>query len=130
MPVDTKEKIMKEILGISVTDEYFDECFVKQSQGGTIQIIDGAVYCLLGTEEVQNGVIVDISNTDEYKAKITENEKTSKKAELQTQMNALDLKCIRALREGGIKDETTGQTWLEYYNNQILELRAAIKDCS
>lgn len=64
--------------------------------------------------------------TDDYKAKVTAQENLLKKAELQAQIDALDSKSIRALREGGIKDEATGQTWLVYYTEQIQSLRAQI----
>ena len=45
---------------------------------------------------------------------------------LQASINDLDFKCIRAIRELTIKDESTGQTWLEYYNEQIIALRDEI----
>lgn len=46
---------------------------------------------------------------------------------LLSSINDLDFKRIRALCEPEIKDETTGETWLEYYNFQILELREQLK---
>lgn len=64
--------------------------------------------------------------TDDYKAKVTARENVAKKADLQSQIDALDSKSIRALREGGIKNEATGQTWLAYYTEQIQSLRAQI----
>ena len=45
---------------------------------------------------------------------------------LNSQINELDLKRIRAVCEPSIKDETTGETWLEYYNAQVLDLRNQI----
>ncbi len=39
----------------------------------------------------------------------------------------LDFRRIRALCEPTIKDEETGETWLDYYNSQILELREQLK---
>ena len=44
------------------------------------------------------------------------------------QISQLDLKRIRAICEPSIKDETTGETWLEYYNTQIVELRNQIQE--
>lgn len=64
--------------------------------------------------------------TDEYNVKVGEAQKTIKIVGLQSQIDELDKKSIRALREGGIKDSTTGQSWLEYYTEQILDLRARI----
>ena len=46
--------------------------------------------------------------------------------ELSKQINALDIKRIRAICEPSIRDETTGETWLEYYNAQVLDLRNQI----
>lgn len=55
-------------------------------------------------------------------------ENKAKKLNLQLQINNLDLKSIRALREDGIKDEASGQTWLEYYTSQIQDLRSQIAE--
>lgn len=49
-----------------------------------------------------------------------------KKANLQAQIDDLDKKSIRALREPSLKDAENGQTWLEYYTSQITALRAQI----
>ena len=45
---------------------------------------------------------------------------------LNSQINELDLKRIRAVCEPSIKDEITGETWLEYYNAQVINLRNQI----
>ena len=37
------------------------------------------------------------------------------------------MKRIRAICEPEIKDEETGETWLDYYNSQILSLREQIQ---
>ncbi len=81
---------------------------------------DGKPYGLINSE------LMDISETDEYKLKIKTLENNIKKASLQAQITELDLKSIRALREGGFKDETTGQTWVDFYTNQIQALRNEI----
>lgn len=47
--------------------------------------------------------------------------------ELEDGLKEIDLKRIRAVCEPSIKDESTGQTWLEFYNAQILELRNQIQ---
>lgn len=46
-----------------------------------------------------------------------------RKIEIQNQLQELDNKRIRAICEDEIKDEKTGETWLEYYNAQIYQLR-------
>lgn len=45
---------------------------------------------------------------------------------LQTQIDALDKKRARAGFEPSVKDETTGQSWLEYYTAQIQDLRVQL----
>ena len=79
-----------------------------------------------GIAKIQDNVLVDISSTDEYKAEILAKEKAAKKSELFAQIDELDIKSIRALREGGFYDETTGMTYLEHYTQQIIEIRAQI----
>ena len=46
-----------------------------------------------------------------------------RKSEIERQLLELDSKRIRAICEPSVKDETTGETWLDYYNNQVLVLR-------
>ena len=111
---------------IELTDAYWQTLLEEQSKGRTIREVGGKVFCLLESQTVQNGVVIDISGTDEYKAKIAEKENAAKKIELLAQIDELDKKSIRALREGGIKDDTSGQTWLDYYTQQIAELRQKI----
>lgn len=65
-------------------------------------------------------------NSDEYKNFLVMQENISIKTKLQSQINELDKKSIRAIREPAIKNETTGQTWLEYYTIQIQDLRVQI----
>lgn len=43
--------------------------------------------------------------------------------EIKKKLEKLDTKRIRAICENEIKDEDTGKTWLEYYNEQVVELR-------
>lgn len=68
-------------------------------------------------------IFEDISSSDEYKAKILIQQNENRKAELTRQINDLDLKRIRAGFEPSIKDKVTGETYLQYYTNQIITLR-------
>lgn len=43
-------------------------------------------------------------------------------------LNGLDIKRIRAICEPEIKDEETGETWLDYYNAEIQSLRNQIQN--
>ncbi|HIZ28886.1 MAG TPA: hypothetical protein H9673_06830 [Candidatus Adamsella sp.] len=69
------------------------------------------------------GVLSDISNTEEYKKTIEQNQLKIRKTEIERSLYDLDIKRIRAMCEPSVKDEATGETWLEYYNNQVIELR-------
>lgn len=47
--------------------------------------------------------------------------------EIQEKMDILDAKRIRAVCEDEIRNEKTGETWLDYYNSQVYELRIELK---
>lgn len=72
----------------------------------------------------QDGILIDVSNTETYLTAQAEKEKTAKNIELQKQIDELDKKRIRAIAEPALKDAQSGQTWLEFYTAQIQELRA------
>lgn len=105
-------------------EEYAD--FVCEHQELIPIETDSAFYMLEAHEKLQNGEIVDVSETDEYKAKVSEAKNAAKKVELQAQIDELDIKRIRAIAEPELKDAEEGQTWLEYYTAKIIELRAQI----
>jgi len=48
--------------------------------------------------------------------------------QLYKEIENLDKKRIRAICEPSIKDEETGETWLDYYNGQVQLLRARIQE--
>lgn len=75
---------------------------------------------------VVDGVLVDVSQTEEYKSKIALEEKEKTLMELSIQMEGLDKKRIRAIAEPALKDAQNGQTWLEYYTEQIMAIRVQI----
>lgn len=70
---------------------------------------------------VHSGKLVDISQTEEYLAKVAEEEKLAKKEDIQNKLQELDLKSIRAMREGGVDKD--GIPFLEKYQSEIIELR-------
>lgn len=76
--------------------------------------------------DVIDGVLADISNTQEYEQKVAQKTKEELLANLKSQIDELDIKRIRAIAEPQLKDEQSGQTWLEYYTAQIQELRQQI----
>lgn len=73
--------------------------------------------------KVVNGILTDISNTDEYKEFLHQQEVQIHKSEIERQLLELDTKRVRAICEPSIKDESTGETWLDYYNAQVAQLR-------
>ena len=70
-----------------------------------------------------------VQNPD-YEKIVHDREIKARKLEILDQLNELDTKRIRAVCENEVKDETTGQTWLEYYNAQIVELRKQLAGLS
>jgi len=98
--------------------------FVCEHQGLNYYEDDNCIIMYENYESVTDGVVADISDTDDYKAKALAKENTLKKIDLQTQIDELDLKSIRALREGGTTSD--GTTYIEYYTNQITALRTEL----
>lgn len=76
--------------------------------------------------QVIDGVLADVSNTQEYQQKVAQKAKEEILADLKSQIAQLDIKRIRSIAEPQIKDEPSGQTWLEYFTQQIQELRTQI----
>lgn len=48
--------------------------------------------------------------------------------QINKELNELDIKRIRAICEPEIKEETTGETWLDFYNAEIQNLRQQIQE--
>lgn len=65
-------------------------------------------------------------STDEHKAEAFALENAFKKSQLLSQIDEFDKKRVRAIAEPSVKDATTGQTWLEFYNAQIQDLRTQL----
>ena len=61
-----------------------------------------------------------------YEKEQAEEEKQFQKSELQAKISELDLKSIRAIREGGTMPD--GTTYADYYTAQISELRKQIAE--
>lgn len=69
-----------------------------------------------------------LESDEEYKKRIGSDLRDLKVENLKSRINGLDYKRIRALCEPSVKDETSGETWLDYYNKQIVSLRNEIKE--
>lgn len=79
----------------------------------------------LGKDEM---LYSDYLLSDEYENYLIEQEEKDKINALLEQIKALDEKRIRAVCEPSVKDEITGQTWLDYYNFQINVLRQKLSE--
>lgn len=69
-----------------------------------------------------NGVLEKLSEC-EYAKLIRQKAITKRKKQIENELKELDTKRVRAICEPEPKDAHSGETWLEYYNNQIFELR-------
>lgn len=68
----------------------------------------------------QNGAVIE--NPD-YESIEQQKEISHRIEEIMLELDEIDSKRIRAICEDEIKDAETGETWLEYYNNQVIKLR-------
>ncbi len=107
--IDEKTGLVE--VGIGINTKYY------KSQGFTEQDVeqsdkDGCWY-LRGYAPMK---------TDEEKAELVRQERIS---EIKEELAAIDLKRIRAMCEPSSK--TTGQSWLEYYNEQARTLRKELQ---
>ncbi len=75
-----------------------------------------------------NRPIVDFefADTQEYQERKAKEEREERMAIIKKELEELDTKRIRAVCENEIKDEQTGQTWLEYYNERVRDLRSQL----
>lgn len=108
--------------------------------------LNGCGECLQLTDGVQNIEVSDnlynafAQDSDKYiysDGEIVENPEyeilRQKKVmqqrmdEIKSELEDLDTKRIRAVCEDEIKNERTGETWLDYYNSQIYDLRVEYK---
>ena len=71
--------------------------------------------------------LVNISDTEEYREILQAKEVQRRIETIKKELEELDTKRIRAVCEPSIKDETTGETWLDYYNNQASILREELQ---
>ena len=106
---------------IEITDEYWVELLQKQNEGKIIIPFENTVLAVNEIEySCNDGIWVKLTEQEiEEKQLKIQNEK--RKSEIQTELEEIDKKRIRAIAEPSMKDEN--QSWLEFYNNQIRNLR-------
>lgn len=80
--------------------------------------------------DIEKGYVLnsDYVKSDDYKKYLQKQEKQNKKSDILSKLVELDLKRIRAVCEPSVKDETTGQTWIEYYTSQVKDLRKQLEE--
>lgn len=83
------------------------------------------VYHLEPNEIIENGVPVINPN---YEQEIQNQQLQAQIQQLSEELEELDKKRIRAICEPEVKVEETGETWLDYYNSQIITLREQIQE--
>ena len=70
-----------------------------------------------------NGKIVPNPNYENDKQSVFIKERIE---DIYRELELLDAKRIRAVCEDEVKDEKTGETWLDYYNSQVYDLRVEL----
>ena len=75
---------------------------------------------------IENGILKDISSTSAYSLLQNEKEKTARINEIKSELSELDIKSIRAIREGG--EDENGILYLEKYQTQINALRTELNN--
>ena len=100
---------------------------VEFNHNRNLKIFETADYlaALEVYESFENGEI--INRKTEYEKELEELSILNEIETLKNEIYDIDLKRIRAVCEPSIRNEETGETWLEYYNAQILELRNQIQ---
>lgn len=78
--------------------------------------------------ELPEGVMLldKYKTSDEYIKKINLQEKEKQIEEIKAQIDFLDIKRIRAMSEP--EEKSDGVTWLEFYTQQIVELRQKLQE--
>ena len=108
------------------TEEEKIEFIVEHNHNSGLKIeeTETTLFALLPNEIMLNGNPV-IDPNFENKQFVIQAQKDI--AEMENLLDELDIKRIRAFCEPSVKDESTGETWLDYYNAQIFELREKIQ---
>lgn len=80
--------------------------------------------------DIEQGYMLysDYLDSDMYKAEQEQMKKDLYYCEIYEELQELDRKRVRAICEPSVKDNSTGETWLEYYNSQIDVLRQKLKE--
>ena len=101
---------------------YNQDCF-QEGYNCRIEETDTVLFALEDNEILVNG---EPQINPDYENQLKEKEKILKLEEFKKQLDELDKKRIRAVCEPSMKTET--QSWLEYYNEQIAQIRQVMAE--
>ena len=103
---------------------------------GELEQLDDGVLNIEVSDEIYNNYLAERYRYIYSNGSIVENPQYNKEKqnaaiekrieEIHNELNALDEKRIRAVCESEIKDNQTGETWLEYYNSLVIDLRTEL----
>ena len=111
---------------IQITDEYWNELLEAQNDGKIIIPFENTVIAADENEySFENGKWKKLSEKDAG-IKQLKIQNAIRSNEILAELEQIDKKRIRALAEPSLKNEE--QTWLEYYNSQINELRKELEE--
>lgn len=111
---------------IEITDEYWSQLLIEQNRGKIIILFNNEVIAVNENEySYENGIWKKLTE-DEANTKQLKIQNAIRENEILIKLNELDKKRIRAIAEPALKDEE--QTWLEFYNSQIIELRNELSE--
>ena len=108
--------------------EYADFAVYCNENGLHLESTEADYYALESYQTIKNGEIFDLRNDINYQEQQLQVQVGLNKESIKMQIEELDKKRIRAICEPQIKDNQTGETWLEYYNLQIINLRQELAD--
>ena len=94
--------------------------------------LNPTIYNVDKWEETENEYVLDgedyVLKDEVWEEKQRQKEIEEEKTSIKSQLRELDEKRIRAICENEIKDETTGETWVDYYNSPVIELRRQLNN--
>jgi len=94
------------------------------NKGLIVEETQDALYALERWEKIEGGIVVD--NKEQWEKEKAEQKRLSDIEKIKAELSELDSKRIRAICENEVKDAETGETWLDFYNNKVKELRTQL----
>ncbi len=110
---------------IPITDSQMLDLINQQSIGRKIVSDNISVFSTDTPEKyyINELGLWETRTDEEINKQKEEQEKNIKINDLKKEISDLDAKRIRAICEPAIKNNETGETWLDFYNSQIIYLR-------